>query len=165
MIDDIKKLTLQEIKDMYYTYLLNQKLSKNTIQTCCTDAFYLYRNDNTIDFWELLKSPNFEELAYKHLYLTLSKYSHGKIESNINGYMTSLRKFRNFLYSESININKLEKKNQSSEKVKTKINNTSLNIPKPSIEEVEKYLKIWNSLENYSLQERALNKLFLDYHL
>ena len=50
MIDDIKKLTLQEIKELYCDYLLSQNLSKNTIHTCCTDAFYLYRNDNTIDF-------------------------------------------------------------------------------------------------------------------
>ena len=33
-------------------------------------------------------------------------------------------------------------------------------IPKPSKEEVEKYLSKWNSLENYVLQEQSLNKLF-----
>ena len=36
------------------------------------------------------------------------------------------------------------------------------NIPKPSIEEVESYLKKWNSLENYDYQEKALNKLFFE---
>lgn len=35
-------------------------------------------------------------------------------------------------------------------------------IPKPSSREVEKYLRKWDSLENYVLQERALNKLFHD---
>lgn len=35
-----------------------------------------------------------------------------------------------------------------------------INIPKPSKEEVEKYLKLWDSLENYVLQENSLNKLF-----
>ena len=85
MINDIEKLTLQEIKDRYCDYLKSQGLSKSTIHTCCTDAFYLYRKDNTIDFWQLLKSPNFEKLAHEHLYSTLSKYSHGQIDSNING--------------------------------------------------------------------------------
>ena len=33
-------------------------------------------------------------------------------------------------------------------------------IPTPSIDEVEKYLKKWDSLENYVLQENSLNKLF-----
>lgn len=33
-------------------------------------------------------------------------------------------------------------------------------IPRPSTEEVEKYLSRWDVLENYALQESALNKLF-----
>ena len=34
------------------------------------------------------------------------------------------------------------------------------NIPQPSKEEVEKYLKEWDELENYTAQETALDKLF-----
>ena len=37
-----------------------------------------------------------------------------------------------------------------------------LNIPTPNKKEVEKYLKRWDSLENYVLQECALDKLFFD---
>lgn len=36
---------------------------------------------------------------------------------------------------------------------------SQINIPTPSIEHVEYYLKAWNTLENYRLQE-ALDKLF-----
>ena len=35
-------------------------------------------------------------------------------------------------------------------------------IPTPSKEEVEKYLKLWDSLENYVNQENSLKKLFID---
>lgn len=35
-----------------------------------------------------------------------------------------------------------------------------INIPVPNEKEVEKYLKKWDSLENYVLQESALDKLF-----
>lgn len=35
-----------------------------------------------------------------------------------------------------------------------------VDIPKPSVKEVEKYLKQWNTLENYVNQENSLNKLF-----
>lgn len=34
-------------------------------------------------------------------------------------------------------------------------------IPNPTKSEVEKYLKKWDSLENYVLQEKSLDKLFL----
>ena len=37
-----------------------------------------------------------------------------------------------------------------------------MNIPKPSIVEVEKYLQRWNSLENYVLQENSLDQLFFE---
>jgi len=33
-------------------------------------------------------------------------------------------------------------------------------VPIPSASEVKKYLTLWNSLENYTLQESSLNKLF-----
>ena len=35
-------------------------------------------------------------------------------------------------------------------------------IPKPSKEEVDKYIEKWKTLENYVNQENSLNKLFLD---
>lgn len=35
-------------------------------------------------------------------------------------------------------------------------------IPKPTVGEIEKYLKQWDSLENYVDQENSLNKLFFD---
>lgn len=38
------------------------------------------------------------------------------------------------------------------------INN--LNIPRPSKTEVNEYLRLWDSLENYTLQESSLRKLF-----
>lgn len=41
-------------------------------------------------------------------------------------------------------------------------NKTKMNITTPCVGEVEKYLRTWEALENYSLQERALNKLFLE---
>lgn len=37
-----------------------------------------------------------------------------------------------------------------------------INISQPNKKEVEKYLTKWNSLENYVLQESALDKLFFD---
>ena len=36
------------------------------------------------------------------------------------------------------------------------------NIKAPSIDEVERYLDKWASIENYTLQENALDKLFFD---
>ena len=37
-----------------------------------------------------------------------------------------------------------------------------VDIPKPTVEEVQKYLDKWNTLENYVDQENSLDKLFFD---
>lgn len=163
MIDGIKKLSLSEIQDIYCNYLKTQNLSPNTIQTSRNDAFYLYKNDNTMDFWELLESSNFEELAYKHLYLALNKYSKGKVESNISTYMYHIRKFRDFVYYYIDNDMSIENPQPKIiGTLKTSFKKTNQDIPTPNAEEVEKYLQSWDTLEKYRLQENALNKLFLE---
>lgn len=40
--------------------------------------------------------------------------------------------------------------------------NSSKKLPKPNKKEVEKYLKQWDKLESYRLQESSLDKLFLE---
>lgn len=37
-----------------------------------------------------------------------------------------------------------------------------IDVPTPTKSQVEKYLKLWDSLENYVLQERSLDKLFFE---
>ena len=41
--------------------------------------------------------------------------------------------------------------------------NNKRNIPKPTEEEIEKYLKKWETLEKYVAQEKALNELWKTY--
>lgn len=146
-VDKIKTLKLQEIKDIYCDYLKKENLSENTIQTYCTDTFYLYRKNGPKEFWALIENPNFENLAKEKLKSTLSKNSTGKININLNSYFYPLSKFRQFIYSSS-NIDNIS--------VITKT------IPTPSIKEVEKYLELWDTLKNDCLQEKALDKLFLE---
>ena len=38
----------------------------------------------------------------------------------------------------------------------------TVNIPTPTNYEVDKYLKLWDSLDNYVLQENSLDKLFIE---
>ena len=37
-----------------------------------------------------------------------------------------------------------------------------IDIPTPTKQEIQKYLKLWDSLENYVLQEKSLNQLFFE---
>lgn len=40
--------------------------------------------------------------------------------------------------------------------------NVKIDVPNPSVEQVEYYLSAWDDLENYHLQEDALDRLFFE---
>jgi hypothetical protein len=157
-IDEIRELSLPEVQNRYTDYLRKQDLSPNTVQTSRTDAFYLYKNDSSIDFWELVYSHEFEVVAKEHLHATLSRLSNGNIEANLSGYMSHLRRLRRFLFSDvSSHVPDEVITPKRRDRMRTRVD-----IPHPSCAEVDKYLSAWDALENYRLQEAALNRLFIE---
>jgi hypothetical protein len=63
MIEDIEKRTLDDVRAAYKKYLNGQNLSKNTIMTSSTDAFYIWRKQGADSFWNIVFSDNFETLG------------------------------------------------------------------------------------------------------
>lgn len=161
MIEDIKKHTLDDIRVAYKKYLNGQNLSKNTIMTSSTDAFYIWRKQGADSFWDIVFSDNFETLGKETILELLHQHSSGNAEANMNGYMAHLRRFRRFLQSESVidipEVVPVIANNRESSSTKMK-----QTLPVPSAEQVEIYLAQWDSLEDYHLQEDALNRLFFE---
>lgn len=50
------------------------------------------------------------------------------------------------------------------EQKKIRVYRKNIEVPNPTNEEVQKYLRHWDSLDNYRLQEGALNKLFFNVY-
>ena len=161
MIEDIKKHTLDDIRVAYKKYLNGQNLSKNTIMTSSTDAFYIWRKQGADSFWDIVFSDNFETLGKETILELLHQHSSGNAEANMNGYMAHLRRFRRFLQSESVidipEVVPVIANNREGSSAKMK-----QTLPVPSAEQVEIYLAQWDSLEDYHLQEDALNRLFFE---
>jgi hypothetical protein len=159
MIEEIKKRTLDDVRAAYKKYLNGQNLSKNTIMTSSTDAFYIWRKQGADSFWDIIFSDNFETLGKGTLLELLRQQSRGNAEANMNGYMAHLRRFRRFLQSESVieipEVVPTVSNNRENYSTKTK-----QTLPVPSVEQVEFYLAQWDGLEDYRLQEDALNRLF-----
>lgn len=159
-IDELRKLSTPEIRDLYREHLEPFELSPNTIQTMCTDSLYLLRNDPGLDFWEMLKCLDYENIARERLKIVLQQKSKGDVNSNINFYLAQIRRFKNFVDGD-IELQPTRIRSHKSRTIQNiKVNDR--NLPKPSITEVEKYLLSWDELENYLLQEHALNKLFFE---
>jgi len=158
----MKAQSYDELRGLYRSFLHHQKISKETINTIYTDTFYLWRKGSRELFWDAVNAKDFENEAKTVLKTTLSEYSTGNVNLLVNGYMSHLRRFRLFLISDgNIELSALKQEKNVKHAYIGK-QKRDVDVPKPSIEQVDFYLAKWNGLENYHLQENALNKLFFE---
>jgi len=127
--------------------------------TSSSDAFYIWRKQGADSFWNIVFSDSFETIGKETLLELLLQQSSKNAESSVNGYMAHLRRFRRFLQSESAleipgKVSLISKvvKNSSVKKEQT--------LPAPSFDQVKYYHAQWDVLEDYRLQEDALDLLF-----
>lgn len=159
-INKLKELPYDELRDVYKQYLQSLNIKMNTINTAHADAFYLWRKGGEILFWDTVLSDDFEHEARTRLLKALSEHSMTSADAQVSNYLHHLRKFRAYINSDSTsestqdNQVKTEKKRTSEEQKEA--------IPSPTVEQVELYLRKWDGLEDYRLQEHALDKLFLE---
>ena len=168
ILTKLQDLSLEKLRQQYRFYLNAQDYSKLTITTATYDTFYLFRHEGHDVFWTAVLSPNFEEDARTTIRTTLTKHSAVNPDSQVNTYMAHLRRFRKYAFSttveEQLALMKqgLEKdlERQQAGKQAQSPRSTKPQLPCPSVTQVEYYLATWNNLEDYSLQEEALDKLF-----
>lgn len=152
---DYKAMNFDDLRAQYKSYLITNGFSRNTISTAYTDTFYLWRKVNSEIFWKVLESDNFETDAKAELLNALRANSSGNVNSLIGGYMAHLRRFRRFLGWET-ELSPAVANQRATEQHGAH----AVDIPRPSPEQVTYYLRRWDELENYHLQESALDRLF-----
>lgn len=150
-----KDMSLDQIRSEYRKYLQQKGLSKNTINTSVNDTFYLWKNAGVDVFWNNILSENFEADYKATMLSALRAPSKGDPNKLVGGYISHGRRFREFLFGDSPAIGIAVEPMKYITKKKG-----SVQVPQPTVDEVGKYLKRWNALENYHLQEDALDKLF-----
>lgn len=161
MIEDMKQRSLEDVRAIYKKYMNEQNLSKNTISTSLSDAFYIWRKRNADTFWSIVSSEDFDTLGKNTLLELLRQQSDGNVESNVSDYMSHLRRFRRFLNSEY--TFRISEKGSIMPTIRTNPSSNARHmLPPPSIEQVEYYLAQWDELEDYRLQEDALDRLFFN---
>lgn len=96
-IKEIIELPYEEIRLKYRAYMLGQGLSGNTINTAYSESFYIWKKASAEVFWQTVLSASFEEDA-KHVIMELLE-KHSKVDpyKNVNGYLSHLRRFREFV--------------------------------------------------------------------
>jgi len=160
--DKMKALSYEELRALYKGFLHSQNISKLTINTAYGDTFYLWRKGSKDLFWNAVTATDFEKAAKEALLKALSENSTGNVKSLVNSYLSHLRRFRLFLASDGTAEPTTSKDEKTVGRTYTRKKKMDVNVPDPSIEQVELYLTKWDGLENYHLQEDALNKLFFE---
>jgi hypothetical protein len=161
-IDKMKALSYEELRALYRNFLHSQNISKLTVNTAYADTFYLWRNGSKDLFWNAVTSTDFENAAKNELIKALSENSTGNAKSNVNSYLSHLRRFRLFLVSDGTAAPATLRQDKTAHPTFTRKKKMDVDVPVPSPEQVEFYLAKWSELENYHLQEDALNKLFFE---
>lgn len=154
-IETVTSMTIDQLRYKYRRYLQQKGCySVNTINTSTNDAFYLWKKVSAEVFWNSILSKNFEEDYKFAVLLALRKNSKGDPEKLVNGYVFHGRRLREFLLLDSfVSVETIPNVRNTAKKY-------SIELPRPSVTEVARYLKQWSTLENYHLQENALDKLF-----
>ena len=158
----MKTLSYDELRALYRNFLHSQNISKLTINTAYVDTFYLWRKGSKDLFWNAVTATDFENEAKSELLKALSENSTGNVKSLVNSYTSHLRRFRLFLSSDGTTESSVLKGKMTVQRTYTRKKKMDVDVPYPSIEQVELYLTKWDGLENYHLQEDALNKLFFE---
>lgn len=159
-INNLKALSYEELRALYRSFLHSQNISKLTINTAYADTFYLWRKGSKDLFWNAVTATDFENEARNALIKALSENSTGNVKSLISSYLSHLRRFRLFLASDGTAEPVAPKQEKTAKPARISKKKAAVDVPDPSIDQVEFYLEKWDGLENYHLQEDALNKLF-----
>ncbi len=103
-VEYAKSLTYQKIRNLYKSYLQSLELGRNTVNTVAGDTFYLWNNGGKDVFWSVVLSENFEKQARESLLAALSEHSTGNANSLVNGYISSLRRFKTFVFADDTQV-------------------------------------------------------------
>lgn len=151
--EEILNLSIETTRKLFRDFLDTQNLEESTKSTRMNDAFYLVKHNPNIDFFAIIISDNFEEVAQNHLYNTLKKNSKGDINRNLNSYMSHFRSLRNFLLGNE----KIKKQNKKSY-FKPVQNSYSYFEIEEAISEIKKYHNsINNNYTRYKSWEHCYN--------
>jgi hypothetical protein len=174
MIDKINDLHIKDLKEQFKQYLNDNYSHLKDKGIVFSDAFYPYRHDIGIEFWDVFIDEDSLKKARQLLEIRFTnEKSHKDPKRNSYGYMRTFKIFKRFLdntyggvaeYLEYALANNPKEpeyvpiKRETTNKIKKK--EARPDIPRPCSDEVAKYLLSWEQLENYALQESALDKLF-----
>lgn len=173
---------MNELKACFRNYIEQNHSKLQAKDQIISGAFYPYRYDIGISFYEifvseksieqarLLMEKRFEEAGtpkkpYRaaHTYAVKFRLLKEYFDVTYGGVGAYLSGNQVLKIDDSLNHSSKETIVEPY-KITPKRKPSNINIPKPCCENVDYYLKRWDKLPNYTMQESALKKLFFDVY-
>ena len=156
MAQKINDIRISKLKENFSEYLNTQ--DKKSYKTTVSDAFYLYRKTPDLDFIALLDIEEFNQfksIANEQLRSILIEESSAK-GKNVSSYTSAIIQLWKYVHKSHISYS------LSPNTVAYTTPKTVSPIPRPSCEEVDKYLHRWNTNAELFQPEIVLKKLFTE---
>lgn len=157
-ISTARSIPLENLRENFRNYLRKKEYGVNTVNTIATDSFYLLRKEGAETFWSIMASDDYDNAARIAMENALAVHSKSSSKSLVHSYLTSMRRLREFLEL-PVSVSEKEEKKYIRNQKRRK---ATILLPTPCPEEVDFYLQSWDNLEQYHLQEDALDKLFFE---
>lgn len=163
MNESLKGLSKKELQKKFKMYLQQNGYARNSIGTFSSQALFLFDKLSADEFWKILESNDFDNIARQSIYNELGKTGTQKYTS---GYLSNLRCFRKFCgIATDYNEKEKDKTNNSI------INNNKTKNTKPTlivfdaIEAIKKYhYSIDNDYTRYKSWEYCYNAFKIYRH-
>lgn len=173
MTDKIGDSEITLLREQFKKYLNDNYAHLKDKSVIRSNTFFPYRHGIGMNFWDIFVDENSLGKARELLEINFKERSRKNPKGDSCIYKRALNMFKDFLDSTYGGVSRyLEfvKTNQHSQVehvniskgVTTTLKKKTLrpDVPRPCCEEIAKYLLAWDQLENYALQESALDKLF-----
>lgn len=125
----------------------------------CSEAFYIFRYDFGMEPVEVLSSEDGIERYRIKLMEHFKDKGRKNPKSDSYTYCRNIRLLKEYVTVDTVSLSTGKEENKVAIRIPGK-NRSREDIPRPSKDEVIKYLEQWDNLENYKFQEEALDKLF-----
>ena len=148
---------IAELRQGFSEYLKAQ--GKKSYGTTVSDAFYLYRNSFNLDFLALLDIEEIQQFQNRanELLKSILREKSSANGGNIGTYASAITQLWKYIHSNGAN-------GVISATFVPPSPSATFHIPRPSCEEVERYLHRWNTTADLFQPETVLKKLFTETH-
>lgn len=125
----------------------------------CSEAFYIFRYDFGMEPMEVLSSEDGIERYRIKLMEHFKDKGRKNPKSDSYTYCRNIKLLKEYVTGDTVSLSTGKEKRKVDIRISRKNRNRE-DIPRPSGDEVIKYLRLWDNLESYRFQEEALDKLF-----